>query len=92
VPKAKLIQEKALANAIVGFGPRMDFGPDTRTFQNAAFAFDIHACEIFLTLAYGGCLIISNTDGSQLTNNIRAKEVSWMVMTPSTIHLLSGPE
>jgi non-ribosomal peptide synthetase component F len=92
VPKTILIQQKALANAIAGFGPGMDFGLKTRTLQNAAFAFDIHAYEIFMTLANGGCLVISDTDQSELARTIRAKETNWLFMTPSTMFLLSGPE
>lgn len=92
VPKTILLQQKAVVNAIAGFGPGMDFGPKTRTLQNAAFAFDIHACEIFLTLAHGGCLIISDADQSRLANTVHAYDVNWLFMTPSTMHILSGPE
>lgn len=92
VPKTILLQQKAVVSAITGFGPDMDFGPETRTLQNAVFAFDIHACEIFLTLAHGGCLIISDADQSQLANTVRTHNVNWLFMTPSTMHLLSGPE
>ncbi|KAB8275020.1 hypothetical protein BDV30DRAFT_237045 [Aspergillus minisclerotigenes] len=91
VPKAIIIQQKALANAITGFGPLMDFGQRTRTLQNAAFAFDIHACEIFLTLAHGGCLIITDADPAHLVKTIRSNEINWLFMTPSTMYLLSGP-
>ncbi|KAI1323795.1 acetyl-CoA synthetase-like protein [Xylariaceae sp. FL0255] len=90
-PKTILLQQKAVVSAITGFGPRMDFGPETRALQNAAFAFDIHACEIFLTLAHGGCLVISNADRSQLAHTVRTSQVNWLFMTPSTMHLLSGP-
>ncbi|KAI1114796.1 acetyl-CoA synthetase-like protein [Nemania sp. NC0429] len=92
VPKTILIQQKAVVSAITGFGSGMDFSPETRTLQNAAFAFDIHACEIFLTLAHGGCLVISDADQSQLANTVRMYNVNWLFMTPSTMHLLSGPE
>lgn len=92
VPKTILLQQKAVVSAITGFGPGMDFGPETRTLQNAAFAFDIHACEIFLTLAHGGCLVISDADQSQLANTVRTHDVNWLFMTPSTMHLLSGPD
>lgn len=91
-PKAILIQQGALACAIQGFGPRMDFSRNTRTLQNASFAFDIHACEIFLTLAHGGCLIISDADTSQLVSTARDNDVNWLFMTPSTVsQLLHGP-
>ncbi|KAI3323648.1 acetyl-CoA synthetase-like protein [Xylariaceae sp. AK1471] len=90
-PKTILLQQKAVVSAITGFGPGMDFGPQTRTLQNAAFAFDIHACEVFLTLAHGGCLIVSDSDQSQLATQVRIHQVNWLFMTPSTMHLLSGP-
>ncbi|KAI1432075.1 acetyl-CoA synthetase-like protein [Xylaria sp. CBS 124048] len=92
VPKTILLQHKAVVNAITGFGPGMDFGPETRALQNAAFPFDIHASEIFFSLAHGGCLIISDADQSQLANTVRANDINWLFMTPSTMHLLSGPE
>ncbi|KAH8655379.1 hypothetical protein BX600DRAFT_439893 [Xylariales sp. PMI_506] len=92
-PKAILLQQKALASAVNGFGPAMDFGPDTRALQNASFAFDIHACEIFLTLAHGGCLIVSDADASQLVKTIHRNKVNWLFMTPSAVeNLVAGPE
>lgn len=93
LPKAILLQQTALCSAIASYGPRMDFGSSTRTLQNAAFAFDIHACEVFLTLAHGGCLVIADpsNDLAHLSSTIQKHEINWLFMTPSTMHLLPHP-
>jgi len=93
LPKAILLQQRALSSAIAFYGSRMDFGPTTRTLQNAAFAFDIHACEIFFTLAHGGCLVIADAsnDLAHLGATIRGHDINWLFMTPSTMHLLPHP-
>jgi amino acid adenylation domain-containing protein len=90
LPKAILLQQRALSSAIVSYGSHMDFGRTTRTLQNAAFAFDIHACEIFFTLAHGGCLVIADAanDLAYLGATIREHDINWLFMTPSTMHLL----
>lgn len=94
LPKAILLQQSALCSAIASYGSRMDFGPTNRTLQNAAFAFDIHACEIFLTLAHGGCLVIADAANglAHLSSTIRKHEINWLFMTPSTMHLLPHPD
>ncbi|KAJ5508771.1 hypothetical protein N7527_010914 [Penicillium freii] len=94
LPKAILLEQRALSSAIGFYGLRMDFGPTTRTLQNAAFAFDIHACETFFTLVHGGCLVIADAgnDLAHLGATIREHDINWLFMTPSTMHLLPHPD
>ncbi|KAH7042835.1 hypothetical protein B0J12DRAFT_761479 [Macrophomina phaseolina] len=91
-PKPIVLLHKAVTSCAKAYGPSMDFGPQTRVLSNAAYAFDIHACEIFITLIHGGTLFLTNRDRSSLVEVINDWSINWLFSTPSAMEILPGPD
>ncbi|CAG8218181.1 unnamed protein product [Penicillium salamii] len=91
-PKPILISHRAVCSRARDFGPRMNFSASSRVLQNAAYAFDIHACEIFFTLIFGGTLFLINEDKSRLAEIVSQWNINWLFMTPSATETIEGAE
>lgn len=88
-PKGCIISYRSLMN-IHNHTMRLKMQPGTRSLQFANFAFTISLYEIFGTLYAGGTVCIPS-DEDRLSNLIGVMndlQVTWAVLTPTTIRLL----
>ncbi|EPS27666.1 hypothetical protein PDE_02610 [Penicillium oxalicum 114-2] len=90
-PKAIVLSHGAITSHAKTFGPSLSIESESRVLCNAAWAFDIHAFEILVTLISGGTLFVTDQDRSHLTELINLWQINWLFSTPSALQTLDGP-
>nr|BAN91486.1 putative FR901379 nonribosomal peptide synthase like protein [Tolypocladium parasiticum] len=61
-PKGVVLQHASLCTSLTGHAKSVGINNYTRTFQFAAFTFDVSICDIFSTLQAGGCVCMPSED------------------------------
>jgi amino acid adenylation domain-containing protein len=95
-PKGVMVSHEALANTIAV--ARRQFHVDDRStvLQAASFSFDVSVLEMFLALTAGARLQLlpagEGLSGEVLDHVLRKHEVSVMVLPPSVLDLVPGPD
>ncbi|KAM0461612.1 hypothetical protein ACHAPV_004320 [Trichoderma viride] len=94
VPKAIVLEHKALCTSLYAHGAVECLGPDSRVVQFAAYTFDVSISDIFATLMYGGCICIPSEMQrlNDLAGFIRSKRVNQAGLTPAVANLLDPSE
>ncbi|PYH87111.1 acetyl-CoA synthetase-like protein [Aspergillus uvarum CBS 121591] len=90
-PKAIVLSHDAITSHARLFGPQLRITRNSRVLCNAAWAFDIHAFEILVTLIAGGTLFLTNKDRSHLAELIGRWKINWLFSTPSALKTLDDP-
>ncbi|KAK5987041.1 Nonribosomal peptide synthetase GRA1 [Cladobotryum mycophilum] len=94
IPKAIVLEHKALSTSLHEHGAVECLGPDSRVVQFAAYTFDVSISDIFATLMYGGCICIPSeaqrlNDLAGFINDMRVNQAG---LTPAVANLLSPSE
>ncbi|KAF7585983.1 hypothetical protein BBP40_009746, partial [Aspergillus hancockii] len=89
-PKGSILEHRSLVTGLLGHGREMGIGPDTRTFQFAAYTFDVCFEEIIGSLMLGGCVCVpSETERMNAIADAMTKyRVTWTELTPTVASLL----
>ncbi len=95
-PKAVLVPHRPLTNLV--HHARRDFrlGPGSRMLQLAAPVFDASVVEVFGAWTSGSALCLASEEarlsGPRLSAEMRAREITWSVLTPSALRFLPEDE
>ncbi|PON24610.1 hypothetical protein TGAM01_v206540 [Trichoderma gamsii] len=94
MPKAIVLEHKALCTSLHAHGAVECLGRDSRVVQFAAYTFDVSISDIFATLMYGGCICIPSEFQrlNDLAGFIRSKRVNQAGLTPAVANLLDPSE
>ncbi|KAI1121602.1 hypothetical protein F5Y10DRAFT_97467 [Nemania abortiva] len=89
-PKGIIMEHTNLSTCITYAGVEMNYSSKSRCLHFASYAFDASICEIFYTLAYGGCLCVASEHDrvNNLASFIRDQRVNLALLTPSTLSLM----
>ncbi|WP_162149758.1 non-ribosomal peptide synthetase/type I polyketide synthase [Chania multitudinisentens] len=91
-PKGVMVEHRSVVNFIYGMHEALTLPERPVTLGLTSLSFDIFALEVFLTLAYGGTLILANErqqqDPHALAALIKNERVNLVQMTPSRLQLL----
>ena len=91
-PKGVAVEHGAAANMAVQLGEVFDVTAGTRMLQFASWSWDAAACEILVTLAAGGTLVLTpeplRTGGPELAVFLRRHRVQVATLTPSLLAAL----
>ncbi len=91
-PKGVAVEHGAAANMAVQLAEVFGVTPGTRMLQFAAWSWDAAACEILVTLAAGGTLVLApehlRTGGPDLAAFLRRHRVRVATLTPSLLAAL----
>jgi amino acid adenylation domain-containing protein len=91
-PKGVAVEHGAAANMAMQLGEVFGVTPGTRVLQFASWSWDASACEILVTLAAGGTLVLApeplRTGGPELAAFLRRHRVQVATLTPSLLAAL----
>ncbi len=91
-PKGVEIQQKAIASFLNSFRSAVDLPALPRTLAITTISFDISVLEIFGTLAWGGTVVLVDSeklvDGPALIKALSDQKINLMQATPATWRLL----
>src|SRR5271170_3914042 len=89
-PKGIVLEHHALCTSARAHGPAMNYGPDARILQFAAYTFDVSIGETFTCLMSGGTLCIPHDDErmNDLAGAINRMNVNVAYLTPSVASIL----
>ena len=92
VPKGVRVGHRALANLIVHFGQSLGADGPLSTVWQTSFSFDISALELFLPLANGATLVVTDdatrSDGKAFFELVGQHDVRVLQATPTSWHQL----
>lgn len=91
-PKGVMVEQRNVVNFIYGMHESLQLPARLVTLGLTSLSFDIFALEVFLTLAYGGTLILASEDQQKdpyaLSALIKQHHINLVQMTPSRLQLL----
>ncbi|CRG88172.1 Nonribosomal peptide synthetase 8 [Talaromyces islandicus] len=89
-PKGIVLEHKGLCTMFLANAPVVGIGPSTRTFQYAAYTFDVSIAETYITLIHGGCVCVPTEEErmNDIEGSISRMEANWTFLTPSVASLL----
>ncbi|MDJ0839693.1 MAG: non-ribosomal peptide synthase/polyketide synthase [Acidobacteriota bacterium] len=91
-PKGVTVSHGALVNTIQSMYVKPGIGPGERLLAVITLAFDMAAFEIYLSLLYGGTLVVApqsaTVDGFQLAETISKNDITLLQATPATWQML----
>ncbi|MCW9017691.1 MAG: amino acid adenylation domain-containing protein, partial [Kangiellaceae bacterium] len=91
-PKGVAVGHRSLVNFILGMDEVLSFPNQATTLGLTSISFDIFVLEVFLTLARGGTLVLTNEehtyDPKALVALIKRAKVTMVQMTPSRLQLI----
>ncbi|PYH86079.1 nonribosomal peptide synthase [Aspergillus uvarum CBS 121591] len=90
LPKGIILDHMGLCTMFLANASVVGIGPNTRTFQYAAYTFDVSIAETYITLTHGGCVCVP-TDAERMNDisgAITRMEANWTFLTPSVASLL----
>ncbi len=95
-PKGVAVEHHGAANMVRRLAAAFGVGSGVRMLQFASWAWDAAACEILVTLAAGGTLVLAGErergGGEELARLLREQEVHVATLTPSLLAALPGAE
>ncbi|KAK5657865.1 hypothetical protein OQA88_2413 [Cercophora sp. LCS_1] len=94
VPKAVVLEHKALCAPMYVQAERYNMGPSTRALQFSAHTFDVVVKDIFTTLTFGGCVCIPSEHDrlNNLSKAINSMKVTMATLTPTVASLLTSAD
>ncbi|RFU73550.1 nonribosomal peptide synthase [Trichoderma arundinaceum] len=94
IPKAIVLEHRALCTSLHAHGAVECLGPESRVVQFAAYTFDVSISDIFATLIYGGCICIPSERQrlNDLARFINNKRINQAGLTPAVANLLTPSE
>ncbi|KAH8693923.1 putative nonribosomal peptide synthase [Talaromyces proteolyticus] len=89
-PKGIVLEHKGLCTMFLANASVVGIGPKTRTFQYAAYTFDVSIAETYITLTHGGCVCVPTEEErmNDITGSINRLRANWTFLTPSVASLL----
>ncbi|KAH8665275.1 hypothetical protein BGZ60DRAFT_540731 [Tricladium varicosporioides] len=89
-PKGIVLEHQSIATGLLAHGIQMGIGMHTRTFQFAAYTFDVSLEEIITTLILGGTVCVpSEFDRmNDIAGAMARMRVNWTELTPTVASLL----
>jgi amino acid adenylation domain-containing protein len=89
-PKGSILEHRSLVTGLRAHCTAMGIGPGTRTFQFAAYTFDVCFEEIIGSLMLGACVCVpSETERMNALADAMARyKVTWTELTPTVASLL----
>lgn len=89
-PKGSILEHRSLVTGLRAHCTAMGIGPGTRTFQFAAYTFDVCFEEIIGSLMLGACVCVpSETERvNALADAMARYQVTWTELTPTVANLL----
>ncbi|CAG7953676.1 unnamed protein product [Penicillium nalgiovense] len=89
-PKGSILEHRSLVTGLRAHCAAMGIGPGTRTFQFAAYTFDVCFEEIIGSLMLGACVCVpSETERMNALADAMARyQVTWTELTPTVANLL----
>ena len=92
-PKGVVLCHNALVSSALAHGSALEFGPQSRVLQFAAYTFDNSVEEMFTTLIHGGCVCVPSDEDrlGDLPGAIDRLDANFMDLTP-TVAALVRPE
>ncbi|PYI23428.1 acetyl-CoA synthetase-like protein [Aspergillus violaceofuscus CBS 115571] len=89
-PKGSILEHRSLVTGLLAHAGAMGIGPGTRTFQFAAYTFDVCFEEIIGSLMLGACICVpSEAERMNALADAMAKyRVTWTELTPTVASLL----
>ncbi|EPE34341.1 Acetyl-CoA synthetase-like protein [Glarea lozoyensis ATCC 20868] len=90
-PKGVVLQHASLCTSLIGHANTVGINKYTRTFQFAAFTFDVSLCDIFSTLQAGGCVCMPSEDErmNSLAEAASRMEVNYAELTSTVTETIS---
>lgn len=94
VPKGVMIEHRAVAHNVVGLTKLFNLDNATRTFQFAAYTFDVFTLDLFMTFFCGGCVVLvpPATILGEITKFMNAAKVTYAHLTPTTIGFINAED
>ncbi|KAL5084629.1 hypothetical protein Trisim1_011538 [Trichoderma cf. simile WF8] len=89
-PKGVVIEHRSVSTSCRYNGAAMGFTATTRTYQFAAYTFDVSIQETLTTLIYGGCVCIPSDEDRlrDIGQSMNSMDVTLALLTPSTARLI----
>ncbi|HEX5717148.1 MAG TPA: amino acid adenylation domain-containing protein [Thermoanaerobaculia bacterium] len=95
-PKAVLVPHRPLANLVHHARREFRLGPGSRLLQLAAPVYDASVAEVFAAWSSGAALCLASEEarlsGPRLAEEMRDREITWAVLTPSALRFLPEEE
>lgn len=90
VPKGVVLDHGAICASTIHSVSLFGMNPQSRILQFAAYTFDVHVFDIFVTLISGGCVCIPSDEerSNDLAGFIRRHQVDTLSLTPTVASLL----
>jgi amino acid adenylation domain-containing protein/non-ribosomal peptide synthase protein (TIGR01720 family) len=90
-PKGIVLEHRNMRTCSTSMGPVLDFGPDTRALQFAAYNFDVSLQDIVTTLQFGGaiCVISDEERMNDLAGGINRTQANWADLTATVSGMLN---
>nr|WOZ30810.1 McfA [Coleophoma empetri] len=90
-PKGVVLQHASLCTSLTGHAKTVGINNYTRTFQFAAFTFDVSLCDIFSTLQAGGCVCMPSEDErmNSLAEAANRMEVNYAELTSTVTETIT---
>lgn len=96
LPKGVQLEQRCLANFLVGMARALDWTPESRTACLTTVSFDIFILETLLCLSQGGCIVLADEkesiDPMSIDMLIKDGRVDYLQMTPTRLQLLLSNE
>ncbi|CAG1986798.1 unnamed protein product [Fusarium graminearum] len=94
VPKGVTLEHGGIYNIILNKGTTLGFDSTTRTFQFAAFTFDVSIADPLMAWAFGGCVCLPSEDErmNDLVGSINRLNANFSLLTASTAALITPSE
>ncbi|CAF3447430.1 unnamed protein product [Fusarium graminearum] len=94
VPKGVTLEHGGIYNIILNKGTTLGFDSTTRTFQFAAFTFDVSIADPLMAWAFGGCVCLPSEDErmNDLVGSINRLNANFALLTASTAALITPSE
>ncbi|KAH8667321.1 hypothetical protein BGZ60DRAFT_564547 [Tricladium varicosporioides] len=89
-PKGIVLEHRSIATGLLAHGTQMGMGHHTRTFQFAAYTFDVSLEEIIATLILGGTVCVPSPFErmNDVAGAMTRMRVNWTELTPTVASLL----
>jgi amino acid adenylation domain-containing protein/non-ribosomal peptide synthase protein (TIGR01720 family) len=90
VPKGAVISHRAMVSATLYQSGQLGFGPTSRLYDFASYAYDVSVSNITNTLANGGCLCVPSEQArkNDLESSFCEMGANIMELTPSVVNVL----
>ncbi|CAI6339133.1 unnamed protein product [Periconia digitata] len=93
-PKGHTLEHRNLISSITAVGQEMNWGPDTRMLQFAAYVWDMSLAETFGTLIFGGCICVPSDEAREafIAEFIRQAKANSAIFTPTVLRMITPQE